>query len=110
MSELPYSTRLQELYRILSEPEKRELARFLSSAYFNRDSGLTAFHQFLCKEQPEATKYDKKAAWKFVFQKTAFSEKKFHYMVSDLIAAVEEFIYAQQVLKTRYNFVHVLDE
>jgi|ERR1043165_1382082 hypothetical protein len=110
MNELTYSNRLEELYRILSEAEKRDLARFLSSPYFNRDASLTVFHQFLCKEQPDTTKYDKKAAWKFIFPKATYNEKKFRYMVSDLIASAEEFIYAQQILAAKRNYVHVLDE
>ncbi len=110
MIELPFSTRLEELYRILSEAEKRELARYLASAYFNRDASLLGLHQFLCKEQPQEVRYDKKAAWKFVVPKAQYNEKKFRYMVSDLISSTEEFIYTQQTQNAKPNFVHVLDE
>jgi len=110
MIDSPFSSRLQEFYRILSESEKRQLSRYLSSSYFNRDKSLYELHQFLIKEQPDKTRYDKKAAWKFVFVKANYSEKKFGYMVSDLLAAIEEFIYTEQVLKKKPNYVHVLDE
>ena len=69
MIDSPFSSRLQEFYRILSESEKRQLSRYLSSSYFNRDKSLYELHQFLIKEQPDETRYDKKAAWKFVFAK-----------------------------------------
>lgn len=110
MIELPFSTRLEELYRILSEAEKRELSRYLASAYFNRDASLLGLHQFHCKEQSEEVRYDKKAAWKFVFPRVSYSERKLRYMVSDLISSVEEFIYTQHALNAKPNFVHVLDE
>ncbi len=110
MIDLPFSTRLEELYRIFSETEKRELERYLTSSYFNRDASLLGLHQFLSKEQSQEVKYDKKAAWKFVFSKTNYNEKKFRYMVSDLISCIEEFIYTQHTLDTKPNFIHVLDE
>jgi len=110
MIEAPFSNRLEELYAILSEKEKRELTRYLTSSYFNRDASLLRFHQFLCKEQTREVRYDKKAAWRSVFQKSPYNEKKFRYLVSDLISAIEEFIYTDQTLNAKSNFIHVLDE
>lgn len=110
MNDALFSQRLHELYQILSEKEKRELARYLSSAYFNRDKCLYTFHAYLCKAQPDTEKQDKKAVWKFVFGKVAYNEKKFRYMVSDLLAAIEEFIYIESVLTKKPNYVHTLDE
>lgn len=110
MTDAPFSTRLQEQYRIFSEEEKRDLSRYLSSSYFNRDTSLAGLHNYLCKEQPEKERYNKNAAWKFVFAKAAYNEKKFRYMVSDLMAAIEEFIYTRYTLTSKPNYVHVLDE
>ncbi|HLP52481.1 MAG TPA: hypothetical protein VK154_16450 [Chitinophagales bacterium] len=105
-----FSIRLQEQYRILSEEEKRELNRYLSSAYFNRDAALCGLHTYLCLEQPEEERYDNKLAWKHVFAKAPYNEKKFRYMVSDLLAAIEEFIYTRYTLTHKPQYVQVLDE
>ena len=98
------------MYSILSEQEKRELTRFLGSSYFNRDKSLLQFHQFLSNDRPLPERYDKRAAWKFVFAKAAFNEKKFRYMVSDLLAAIEEFIYTHLALHAKPGYVQYLHQ
>lgn len=103
-----FSNRLEEWYRILSESEKRDIKRYLSSPFLNRDKSLLPLHEYLCKHQTE--NYDKHAAWKFIFPKTAYNEKKFRYMVSDLGATLAEFVYANEIFRNKPGYVHVLDE
>lgn len=106
-----FSTRVEELYHILSEAEKRDLSRYLASSYFNRNERLFSLHQFLCSNKSDEAKYNKNSAWKFVFPKERYQEKKFRYLVSNLIAAVEEFIYTQQTsncLKTHRLLLIIL--
>jgi len=110
MIELPFSTRLEELYRILSEAEKRELSRYLASSYFNRDASLLRLHQFLCKEQSQEVRYDKKAAWKFVFQKVVIKKRRCGNMSSSWFSSIEDFVERQQTQNAKPNFVHGLDE
>jgi hypothetical protein len=106
----PFSERLNELYAVLSEAEQRDLTRYVASAYFNRDNSLLLFHRFLLKEKADQARYDKQRAWRSVFGKKAFDEKKFRYMVSDLAAAIEEFIYAQQVLNKKPYYAQLMNE
>ena len=105
-----FSKRLEELYQILTEAEKRDLERYLDSPYLNRDKNLGLLHQFMCAEQNDEKRYDKKLAWQAVFKKKTYNEAKFRYMVSDLLSAIEEFIYLQQVLKKKANHIHILSD
>ena len=105
---LPFSTRLEEMYALLSDREKRELTRYLSSSYFVRDKNLVLLHNFMSTQAFPEVRYDKKAAWKFVFARVPFNEKKFRYLVSDLLAATEEFIYLQHVLSAKPGYYQQL--
>ena len=110
IEEMPsFSPRLDEAYTLLSEAQKRELSRYLTSAYFVRDKNLLQLHNFFCSPSSTEARYDKLAAWKFVFIRTPFNEKKFRYLVSDLLSAVESFIYLEQVLEKKpgyYQHLH----
>jgi hypothetical protein len=110
MTDSSFSSRVQELYRILSEAEKRDLNRYLDSPYFNRDKNLVTLHRFITSQQPIEVNYNKKAAWKFIFGKTTYNEKKLAYMVSDLLATIEQFIYLQYALAQKPHYIHALDE
>ncbi len=110
MSNLSFGTRVEELYRILSETEKRDLGRYLQSPYFNRDSSLATMHLFITSALNGDVSYDRKTAWKFIYPKAAYNEKRFYYIVSDLVVAIEEFIYANQILKDKPQYIHVVNE
>lgn len=110
MKEVILSKRLQEQYRIFSDDEKRSLGRYLASPYFNRDKSLLALHHYLCGGPPATERYDKKTVWKAVFAGAAYSEKKLSYMLSDLMAAADEFVYTSYVLTRKPRYTHVLDE
>lgn len=103
----PFSTRLHEIYRILPDAGKRDLDRYLASPYFTGNKNLLKLHRFLCEPQLAET-HNKNAAWNFTFPKSAYNEKKFRYLVSDLIAAVDDFIYTQQILYNKPRYTHLL--
>ncbi len=102
-----FSIRLEELYKVLSSYEKRELTRYLDSPFFNRDSNLLPLHRY-CTNADALT--DKFKAWKIVFKSARFNEKKFRYLVSDLITAIEAFIFISSVMKSKNGYIHALDE
>lgn len=102
----PISIRLEELYKALSSQEKRELTRFLDSPYFNRVQNLLPLHRYFSSESAP----DKIKAWKAVFRAAPYNEKKFRYLVSDLIASMQEFIFLSAVIKSKRGFTHILDE
>lgn len=106
MNDAHFSIRLEELYRVLSEHEKSELSRFLASPYFNRNENLLSLHQYLSRSDSA----EKGKAWKAVFAPSPFNEKKFRYLISDLIASVEEFLFISSVQKSKQGFTHILDE
>lgn len=108
MIDAPFSIRLEELYQVMSETEKNDLSRFLASPFFNRDKCLLQLHRFLNGAEA-AERYDKHSAWKFVFDKHPYNEKKFRYMVSDLIASIEEFIYFNKLQKPKPRFTTILN-
>ncbi|MFM2305882.1 MAG: hypothetical protein RLZZ367_551 [Bacteroidota bacterium] len=110
MNDILLSKRLQEQYRIFSEDEKRDLGRYLSSPYFNRDKNLQGLHSYLCGTQPGDERYNKKSAWQAVFKGVPYNEKKLAYLVSDLMAAADEFIYTRYTLTHKPRYTHVLDE
>jgi hypothetical protein len=58
----------------------------------------------LAREQGENVRYDKKAAWKFIYHSAVYNEKKFRYLISDLLSALESFIYFHQVLTTKPGY------
>lgn len=101
------SPRLEEIYRVLTEAEKRDLGRYLSSPYFNRQKPLELLHNYLALGKDSR---NKKPAWEAAFGKSPYNEKKFRYLVSDLISAVEQFIYAERTLKQKRGFVPVLND
>lgn len=100
------SIRLEELYKALSSYEKRELSRFLDSPYFSRDKNLLPLHRYFSSEDIP----DKFKAWKTIFKSAPFNEKKFRYLISDLIAAAEEFIFISSLRKSKQGSIHSLDE
>ncbi len=100
------SARLEELYRVLSSYEKRELTRFLRSPYFNRDQNLVKLHQYFSDTELIPDKF---IAWKAI-SKSSYNEKKFRYLVSDLLSAIEEFVFIKSFLKSKKGFTHSLDE
>jgi len=104
------SIRLEELYKVLSNHEKSGLARFLNSPYFNRNENLLLLHRYLARTDFESNPPDKSSAWKAVFKTTVYNDKKFRYLVSDLIGAIEEFIFVSSVLKSKQGYLHLLDE
>ncbi len=103
------SPRLEELYRILTEAEKREISRYLNASYFNRQRPLELLHRYFTSTAAREG-YDKHLAWKAAFEGQAFNEKKFRYLVSDLIAAIEDFIYTTNMLKQRPGYVQLLND
>jgi hypothetical protein len=104
------SARLEELYTILSAVEKKELERFLASPYFNRNNSLLLLHQFLSEVNVTDKKYNKAVAWRAVFKNVSYNEKKFRYLVSDMLAAIDDFIFINEMLKTKPSDIHLLDE
>ncbi len=110
MKDTSFSKRLQEQYRIFSEEEKRNLGRYLASPFFNRDKSLLALHNYLSAGPPASERYDKKTAWKAIFTGAAYNEKKLSYMLSDLMAAADEFVYSTYMLTRKPRYTHVLDE
>lgn len=106
----PISLRLEELYHVMSEPENRDLSRFLDSPYFNRDKNLLLLHKYLSNVDFTSHSINKFKAWKAVFKSMPFNEKKFRYLVSGLIAATEEFIFISSILKSKQHETHLLDE
>ncbi len=103
------SPRLEELYRILTEAEKREISRYLNAAYFNRQRALEMLHQYFSGTLAEEG-YNKQLAWQATFGAERYNEKKFRYLVSDLIAAIEDFIYTANMLKQRPGYVQLLND
>lgn len=110
MNKFSFGTRVEELYRVMAESEKRQLARYLQSPYFNRDTALAALHSFITSALAGTTSYDKRDAWKFIYPGQAFNSKKLHYLVSDLMAAIEEFIYTNQILKDKPQYTHIVND
>lgn len=101
------SPRLEEYYRIFSEAEKREFRRFLLSPYFNRQEELIKLHDYFSNGVDALTKAH---AWQAVFGKRGYEEKKFRYMVSDLINAAEEFVYYESIRQNRPAYISSVND
>lgn len=103
------SLRLAESYSLLSEAERRDLARYLQSPYLNRDQSLADLHLWVCSTAADQS-YDNSVPWKAVFGKKPYNEKRFRYLISDLLEAINNFLYLQQVQTEKPGFIRMLSE
>lgn len=105
----PISTRLEELYKTFSLAEKRDLSRFIDSPYFNRDKNLLLLHEFLSNIEFNVPDLKLKA-WRSVFKSERYNDKKFRYLISDLIARTEEFIFTESISRSKPGFARTLEQ
>lgn len=103
------SPRLAEVYTVLSEAEKRNLLRYLQSPFFITDKALSALHSYLLQVNTDM-EVDKLLLWKEVFGKQSFNEKRFRYLISDLLESVSDFIYLQDILQQKPGYVRMVCE
>ncbi len=103
------SPRLAEIYLVLSETEKRHLLRYLQSSYFTGNKALSALHAQLTQvNQDEAI--DKQKLWKAIFGKQSYDEKKFRYLVSDLLDSISQFLYLEHIQQQKPGYVRIISE
>lgn len=97
-------SKLHSLFSVLDIYQTNRFGKFLSSPYFNEDEKLLCCYKLLApcykKQLPMP---DRKAVWRAVYGKAAFSNLKFARLYSDLGKKLEEFLIHDKLKHNEYR-------
>ena len=94
------NSRLLELFLCLSKKEIRDLRKFVNSPFHNQRSDVIQLFEYLVKYAygSKVDQLDKRLAFKFLYPKAAYQEKKMRYAMSFLYKSIQAFLSHQAYL------------
>lgn len=91
-------SKLIDIISSLTRKEMKDLGKMVQSPFFNQRKDVELLYQYLWKQFPFPLQFqlEKTAAFKFVFPKESFNEKKIRYTISFLYQLIKKYLAYQE--------------